>query len=107
VWQMGSQAKIVVVVDEDIDPFDLGQVWWAVATRTQGSRDFEVHPYGRTSRSDPSVLKERGEFTDVVLIDATKKLDYPYVEAWGGTGRRSASLPVTSWSWWISNGSAR
>ncbi len=82
--QMGSHVKIVVVVDEDIDPFDLGQVWWAVATRTQGSRDIEVHPFGRTSRSDPSVLKESGEFTDVVLIDATKKLDYPYVEAWGG-----------------------
>ena len=81
---MGNVVKVVVIVDEDIDPFDLGQVWWAVATRTQSSRDFEVHPFGRSSRSDPSIPRERGEYTDVVLIDATKKLDYPYVEAWSG-----------------------
>jgi 4-hydroxy-3-polyprenylbenzoate decarboxylase len=81
---MGNVVKVIVIVDEDIDPFDLGQVWWAVATRTQGSRDFEVHPFGRSSRSDPSIPRDRGEFTDVVLIDATKKLDYPYVEAWAG-----------------------
>jgi 4-hydroxy-3-polyprenylbenzoate decarboxylase len=81
---MGNVVKVIVIVDEDIDPFDLGQVWWAVATRTQGNRDFEVHPYGRSSRSDPSIPRDRGEYTDVVLIDATKKLDYPYVEAWAG-----------------------
>lgn len=80
----GNAVKLVVIVDEDVDPYDLGQVWWAIATRTQASRDFEVHPFGRSSRSDPSIPRDRGEYTDVVLIDATKKLDYPYVEAWGG-----------------------
>lgn len=74
--------KYVVVVDEDIDPFDLGQVWWAIATRTQGHRDIEVLPFGTCSRSDPSVIN--GEYTDKVLIDATKKLDYPYNPVWGG-----------------------
>jgi 4-hydroxy-3-polyprenylbenzoate decarboxylase len=74
--------KTVVLVDDDIDPFDLGQVWWAMATRTQGSRDIEVLPYGTASRSDPSVIN--GEYTDKTLIDATKKLDYPYNPVWGG-----------------------
>ena len=76
--------KYVVIVDDDIDPFDLGQVWWAIITRTQGSRDIEVLRYGSASRSDPSVPKEHGEYTDKVIIDATKKLDYPYNERWGG-----------------------
>jgi 4-hydroxy-3-polyprenylbenzoate decarboxylase len=81
---VGKYMKYVVVVDDDIDPFDLGQVWWAIVTRTQGSRDIEVLPFGTTSRSDPSVLRDRPEYTDKVIIDATKKLDYPYDKVWGG-----------------------
>ena len=77
-------AKYVIVVDEDIDPFDLGEVGWAIMTRTQGTRDIEVLRWGRQSRSDPSVPRDQGEYCDMVIIDATKKLDYPYVEAWGG-----------------------
>lgn len=77
-------SKYVVIVDEDINPFDLGEVWWAIMTRTQGSRDIEVLPWGRQSRSDPSVPRDHGEFADMAIIDATKKLDYPYTEAWGG-----------------------
>ncbi|MBI4317782.1 MAG: UbiD family decarboxylase [Chloroflexi bacterium] len=80
----GRSLKYVVVVDEDIDPFDLGQVWWAIIYRTQGSRDIEVLRFGPCSRSDPSVPRSQGEYTDKVLIDATKKLDYPFQRAWGG-----------------------
>lgn len=79
----GSQVKYVVIVDEDIDPFDLEQVWWAITTRTRASRDLEVLPFGRISRSDPSAPRE-GEYTDFLIIDATKKLDYPYNKAYGG-----------------------
>lgn len=75
--------KYVIVVDEDIDPFNLSEVWWAITTRTRASRDFEVLPFGRISRSDPSASRE-GEFTDYLIIDATKKLDYPYIKAYGG-----------------------
>ena len=81
---VSKYIKYVVVVDEDIDPFDFGQVWWAIIYRTQGSRDIEVLKFGTTSRSDPSVLRASGEFTDKVLIDATKKLDYPFDHVWGG-----------------------
>jgi 3-polyprenyl-4-hydroxybenzoate decarboxylase len=79
-----KMMKCVVVVDEDIDPFDLGQVWWAINTRTQGSRDIEILKFGTVSRSDPSVPRDRAEYTDKVIIDATKKLDYPYDKNWGG-----------------------
>lgn len=81
---VGRYMKYVVIVDDDIDPFDLGQVWWAIVTRTQGSRDFEVLRYGASSRSDPSVPKDQPEYSDKVIIDATKKLDYPYNKIWGG-----------------------
>ncbi len=82
--QLSASFKCVVVVDEDIDPFDMDQVWWAILTRVQGGRDLEVLPFGRASRSDPSIPRGQGEYTDRLIIDATKKLDYPYVKEWGG-----------------------
>lgn len=82
--QVGFWSKYVIVVDDDVDPFDLGQVFWAMASRTQGSRDIDVWRFCKSSRSDPSIPREQGEFTDRVIIDATKKLDYPYVKAYGG-----------------------
>ncbi len=101
---VGKYMKYIVVVDDDIDPFDLGQVWWAIVTRTQGSRDIEVLRYGTTSRSDPSVPRNQPEYTDKVIIDATKKLDYPYDKVWGGhwapTGmplRKSIELADMKW----------
>lgn len=81
---VGKYMKYIVIVDDDIDPFDFGQVWWAIVTRTQGSRDIEVLRFGTTSRSDPSVPRNQPEYTDKVIIDATKKLDYPYDKNWGG-----------------------
>ncbi len=82
--QAGQFSKMVVIVDADVDPFNLGEVFWAMGSRTQGSRDIEVWKYCKTSRSDPSVIKTQGEFTDRVIIDATKKLDYPYEPLYGG-----------------------
>jgi 4-hydroxy-3-polyprenylbenzoate decarboxylase len=90
-WDVGrtwlsssNHCKYVVIVDEDINPFDLGEVWWAIMTRTQGTRDIEILRWGKMSKSDPSIPRDQGEFSDKVIIDATKKLDYPYVEAWEG-----------------------
>ena len=81
--RVGSHLKTVVLVDDDIDPFDLGQVWWAINTRVQGSRDIEVLRFGTEPRSDPSVPRQNAEFGDKIIIDATKKLDYPYNPHYG------------------------
>lgn len=76
-------GKYAIIVDEDIDPFNLSEVWWAITTRTKAGRDFEVLPFGPMSRADPSIPGEL-EYTDYLIIDATKKLDYPYTKAYGG-----------------------
>jgi 3-polyprenyl-4-hydroxybenzoate decarboxylase len=57
-------------------------VWWAINTRVQGSRDIEVVRFGTQPRSDPSVPRQNAEFGDKIIIDATKKLDYPYNANW-------------------------
>ena len=81
--RVGSHLKTVVLVDDDIDPFDLGQVWWAINTRVQGSRDIEVLRYSTEPRSDPSVPRQNADFGDKIIIDATKKLDHPYNPIYG------------------------
>ncbi len=80
--QIAKHLKTVVLVDDDIDPFDLGQVWWAINTRVQGGRDIEILRFSPISRSDPSVPRQNAAFGDKMIIDATKKLDHPYNPLW-------------------------
>lgn len=60
--------KHVVVVDEDIDIFDMEQVEWAVATRFQADRDLLVVPQIQSSLLDPSCS---GGIGTKLGIDAT------------------------------------
>jgi UbiD family decarboxylase len=64
-----TSLKHVVVVDEDIDPFDLQDVEYAVATRVRGDRDILVVTGARGSSLDPCQAEDG---TNVkVGIDAT------------------------------------
>lgn len=68
--------KHVIVVDSDIDPGDLKQVMWAVATRVQADRDVNVLKGIQGQVLDPSLEEEiRGAG---LIIDATKPTDRPY-----------------------------
>ncbi|MDD1673231.1 MAG: UbiD family decarboxylase [Methanomicrobiales archaeon] len=49
-----TSLKHVVVVDEDIDPFDPQEVEFAIATRVRGDRDLIVVTGARGSSLDPS-----------------------------------------------------
>lgn len=66
--------KHVVVVDDDIDVFNLEEVEWAIATRFQASRGLITLKNVRGSTIDPS--GEDG-ITDKMGIDATKPLHKP------------------------------
>jgi len=64
-----TSLKHVVVVDEDIDPFDMGDVEYAIATRVRGDRDLMVITGVRGSSLDPC---REGDGTNVKIgIDAT------------------------------------
>ena len=41
-------GRYVIVVDEDIDPWDSFQVEWAIATRVQADRDVEIIKNGKS-----------------------------------------------------------
>jgi UbiD family decarboxylase len=67
-----TSLKHVVVVDEDINPFDMGDVEYAIATRVRGDRDLMVIAGVRGSSLDPC---REGDGTNVKIgVDATMVL---------------------------------
>jgi UbiD family decarboxylase len=65
-------VKLCVVVDDDVDPGNETEVLWALATRSQASRDVSIIADGLTNQLDPSSRDGRG---DKLIIDATGPLD--------------------------------
>jgi 4-hydroxy-3-polyprenylbenzoate decarboxylase len=49
-----AELKTVIVVDEDVDPFDLKDVMWAMTTRFQADRDLIMIPGVQCHPLDPS-----------------------------------------------------
>jgi UbiD family decarboxylase len=82
---MPQYAKIIIAVDEDIDPHDLDRVAWALCFRMQPDRDLRVTP-GKIHGLDPSAVpqdvarkQKEPPATSSVMINATRKWDYPPV----------------------------
>lgn len=69
--EMGAYGlKTVIVVDEDIDPWDLPRVLWAVSFRFQPARA-EFIKRGRSTPLDPSLPLDQRDITSRLIIDAT------------------------------------
>lgn len=62
-------AKIVIVVDETVDPFDLNQVMWAISTKFNPADDLVVLPNMSVLSLDPG-SNPKG-ITHKMIIDAT------------------------------------
>ncbi len=78
-----TYSKIVIAVDDDIDPGDMDSVAWALCYRMQPHRDIHI-VQGKTASLDPSAVPpaEKMEMverpiTSALLIDATRKWGYP------------------------------
>jgi 2,5-furandicarboxylate decarboxylase 1 len=68
--------KHVIVVDDDVDPEDKGQVMWALASRVQAEQDITILKNLQGQVLDPSLRHEIK--TSGMIIDATKPLDRPF-----------------------------
>jgi vanillate/4-hydroxybenzoate decarboxylase subunit C len=62
--------KFIVIVDEDIDPFNLNEVMWALTTRFRPDRDLILIPNAPASTLDPTGYP-RGLVTRMIM-DATR-----------------------------------
>jgi len=67
-----------VVVDDDIDPANLQEVMWAVATRTDPAVDIDIIQRGMGSKNDPMFVAYRYDapFSSKAVIDACRPWDH-------------------------------
>jgi UbiD family decarboxylase len=71
-------SRYSVVVDEDIDPSNLQEVMWAVATRTDPEVDIDIIKRGMGSKNDPMFVAYRYQapFSSKAIIDACRPYDH-------------------------------
>jgi 4-hydroxybenzoate decarboxylase len=62
-------AKIVIVVDAEVDPFDLKQVMWAMSVKVNPAGDIVILPNLSVNLLDPA--GEPGGIVHKMIIDAT------------------------------------
>lgn len=73
-----GHPKMVVVVDDDIDIYDMTKVWWAILTRSQPSDDYLIVPQAAGGQLDPSAPSH---FASSLLgIDATRPSGKDFAE---------------------------
>ena len=72
-------AKYVIVVDEDVDVFDINDVMWAVATRCRAEKDIIFVPGAKAAVIDP--ISDPDTFTVTKMgIDATRPYGREFAE---------------------------
>jgi 2,5-furandicarboxylate decarboxylase 1 len=75
---LGNFAKNIIVVDEDIDPFDLSMVLYSVATRVDPSTNrIQIVKDLLPDRQDPSM---ESNVVGGLIVDSTKPVNKPFPE---------------------------
>ena len=70
-------SRYAIVVDDDIDPSNLHEVMWAVATRTDPDLDIDIIKRGIGTKADPmSVAYQHKGFCSKAVIDACRPYDF-------------------------------
>lgn len=69
-------GRIVVVVDDDIDVTDLNEVMWAVVTRADPERDFDLIKRAWSGPLDPAIEPGKKGFNSRIIIDATRPYEW-------------------------------
>ncbi len=71
-------SRYSIVVDEDIDPANLQEVMWAVATRTDPATDIDIIERGMGSKNDPMFVAYRYDapLSSKAVIDACRPFEH-------------------------------
>lgn len=72
----GYFGRIVVVVDEDIDPTDMDDVQWAIFTRMDPERSVDIVRRRTSSPLDPAISPDDKRYNSRLLIDATRPFEW-------------------------------
>ena len=69
-------GRFTVVVDDDIDPTDMKDLWWAMTTRCDPADDIEIIRRCWSGPLDPIVPKGKKGFNSRAVIDACRPYDW-------------------------------
>lgn len=69
-------GRVVVVVDPDIDIYNVTDVLWAILTRADPQRDISVVGRAWSGPLDPAIHPDERGFNSRLLIDATKPWEW-------------------------------
>ena len=69
-------GRYVVVVDEDVDVYDLNDVLWAMCTRVDPATDMDLIRRAWSGPLDPIVPKDKKGFSSRAIIDATRPYEW-------------------------------
>jgi 4-hydroxy-3-polyprenylbenzoate decarboxylase len=90
----GYHGRFVIVVDDDIDPYNLEQVLWAIATRCDPETSLDVCRRIWSYKIDPRLPKHKKEAADytgsVAIIDACRP--YHWINEFPATTQISEEL---------------
>ena len=92
-------ARIVVVVDSDIDIFDMNDVLWAIMTRVDPERDTNVVRRAWSGPLDPAVHPDERGFNSRLLIDATRPWEWRDRFAEPVVTAAMAAATRRTWGW--------
>lgn len=67
--------RFVVVVDDDVDPYDLDDVVWAACTRCDPATDIEIMRKMWGGHADPILADKRAPYNSRALIDACRPFE--------------------------------
>ena len=90
----GYHGRFVIIVDDDIDPYNLEDVWWALATRCDPETSLDISRRTWSYKIDPRLTEEKknaGNYTSsVAIIDACRP--YHWIDKYPPTTKISAEL---------------
>lgn len=72
--QVGASAyagRLVVVVDDDVDIYNIDDVLWAILTRTDPARDVSIVRRAWSGPLDPAIHPDHRGFNSRLMVDAT------------------------------------
>lgn len=73
---VGGDGRYVIVVDDDINVMDLGQVMWAVCTRSDPVRDIDIVKHCWSTSLDPIIPAAEKGFNSRAVIDACRPWEW-------------------------------
>ncbi len=100
--QTGTAAyagRYVVVVDEDIDIFNMDDVLWAMMTRVDPKRDITIINRAWSGPLDPAIHPDERGFNSRIIIDATKPWEWKDRFAEPVVTAEMARATRAQWGW--------